>query len=488
VQREATLTDYYPLVLRAVRGLDPNAPGESRRVLYERARAALISQLRSVQPPLSESELTRERLALERAIRQVEGERADVGVAHDSDVLFERHANGLSQTDLFMELAELIRETDLRLKADQREVSPATKRSVVEPTNGEDDPSRFRSGMSVKVASELGDAFGRLPPPPIDVIPDQEVATAIAFRPSRRGPLELLPDPPKDPHDPEQSQLYLRIRQQLKKLQADIPSQERAQIDDAVDDFLAQPESWQRIEFKKVLWLCGNALRNILAQHDAVKDSPEPHYSKLPAAVAEATRRPVEAWNVFVLGDPDLITLDAKRLGPQEQQSVVSDIETARPIVQSAAADRNITTEKTAEVLDAGLHAASASADNINTRQAQQVVAGTFKNLITQLVRRAYLTCLAIAEPKSDDDRALAIEYQKGIARGAGTGLGKVAVGTAVAAAAIAVPHAASFFEFVVQHAAVIREYFAISSHSPQLVQVIDTIEFVRLKLASEKH
>jgi len=50
-----------PLIARAIAGLDPSAPGESRRALYERARSALIEQLRSVQPPLSESEITRER-------------------------------------------------------------------------------------------------------------------------------------------------------------------------------------------------------------------------------------------------------------------------------------------------------------------------------------------------------------------------------------------------------------------------------------------
>lgn len=70
------MADYYPLIARAIAGLDPNAPGESRRALYERARSALIAQLRSVQPPLSESEITRERLALEEAVRKVEAEAA----------------------------------------------------------------------------------------------------------------------------------------------------------------------------------------------------------------------------------------------------------------------------------------------------------------------------------------------------------------------------------------------------------------------------
>jgi hypothetical protein len=67
------MADYYPLVSRAVAGLDKNT-GENRRALYERARAALVNQLRSIEPALEESDITRERLALEGAIRKVEAE------------------------------------------------------------------------------------------------------------------------------------------------------------------------------------------------------------------------------------------------------------------------------------------------------------------------------------------------------------------------------------------------------------------------------
>jgi hypothetical protein len=70
------MANYYPLISEAVAGLDPHAPRESRRILYERARAAQLSQLRIVSPPLSETEITRERLALEEAIRKVEREAA----------------------------------------------------------------------------------------------------------------------------------------------------------------------------------------------------------------------------------------------------------------------------------------------------------------------------------------------------------------------------------------------------------------------------
>ena len=69
------MADYYPLIARAIAGLD-QCPGDSRRALYERARTALIAQLRSVDPPLSESDITRERLSLEEAIRKVESEAA----------------------------------------------------------------------------------------------------------------------------------------------------------------------------------------------------------------------------------------------------------------------------------------------------------------------------------------------------------------------------------------------------------------------------
>src|SRR5690348_9852833 len=69
------MTDYHPLIARAVEGLAKNT-GEARRALYERARAALVAQLRGVDPPLSESDITKERLALEEAIRKVEAEAA----------------------------------------------------------------------------------------------------------------------------------------------------------------------------------------------------------------------------------------------------------------------------------------------------------------------------------------------------------------------------------------------------------------------------
>src|SRR6266850_3613319 len=78
-ERSERMADYYPLVAKAVAGLEKNT-GEGRRLLYERARTALVAQLRGMNdPPLTEAEITRERLALEEAIRKVEAEAARRG-------------------------------------------------------------------------------------------------------------------------------------------------------------------------------------------------------------------------------------------------------------------------------------------------------------------------------------------------------------------------------------------------------------------------
>jgi hypothetical protein len=63
--------NYLPLIARAVAGLDEKS-GDNRRALYNQARVALLSQLRRVVPALDDSDITRERLALEEAIRLAE--------------------------------------------------------------------------------------------------------------------------------------------------------------------------------------------------------------------------------------------------------------------------------------------------------------------------------------------------------------------------------------------------------------------------------
>ena len=69
------MADYYAVLRRAVGGLTENT-GEARRGVYEKARKAIIRQLEGFDPPLSPTEITRQRLSLEECIRRVEAESA----------------------------------------------------------------------------------------------------------------------------------------------------------------------------------------------------------------------------------------------------------------------------------------------------------------------------------------------------------------------------------------------------------------------------
>src|SRR6266404_4262435 len=67
------MTDYYPLIARAIAGLETR---ESRLAAYDGVQAALLAQLHNLDPPLTDSEITRELLLLAEAIREVEAEAA----------------------------------------------------------------------------------------------------------------------------------------------------------------------------------------------------------------------------------------------------------------------------------------------------------------------------------------------------------------------------------------------------------------------------
>jgi len=64
---------------RAIGSLESSNAAARQRV-YEHARATLLKQLDAIDPPLSNGEKIRERVALEKAIRKMEVESAKSGV------------------------------------------------------------------------------------------------------------------------------------------------------------------------------------------------------------------------------------------------------------------------------------------------------------------------------------------------------------------------------------------------------------------------
>ena len=94
------MADYKELLRRAISAL-PENNGAARRAVYEKARSALVGQLRAISPPLPARDITQHRLQLEDCIRRVEQEASEafrqqqrfrVGIEGSLSVLVRRHA------------------------------------------------------------------------------------------------------------------------------------------------------------------------------------------------------------------------------------------------------------------------------------------------------------------------------------------------------------------------------------------------------------
>ncbi len=108
------MADYKELIRRAVQAL-PENNGAARRAVYEKARAALVGQLRGLNPPLAARDITQHRLQLEDCIRQVEQEASEAVIA------------GLKQNE------ELALPPPPRQVTQQRQPTPAAAATLRQP-------------------------------------------------------------------------------------------------------------------------------------------------------------------------------------------------------------------------------------------------------------------------------------------------------------------------------------------------------------------
>ncbi|KFC62401.1 hypothetical protein FF80_03495 [Devosia sp. LC5] len=81
------MADYKELLRRAISAL-PENNGAARRAVYEKARSALVGQLRAITPPLPARDITQHRLQLEDCIRQVEQEASEAVISLGRDTAF----------------------------------------------------------------------------------------------------------------------------------------------------------------------------------------------------------------------------------------------------------------------------------------------------------------------------------------------------------------------------------------------------------------
>jgi hypothetical protein len=200
-----------------------------------------------------------------------------------------------------------------------------------------------------------------------------------------------------------------------------------------------------------------------------VQSDPE-HYSKLPPSVAEALRNPIQAWSIFVQGDPALAELDRYSLGPQEQQNVIDNLAAAKGIVSKASENRKILTERAASTLDVALRSASSSSSDVNTKLAQEIADTSSRNLLSAILRKAYLVREAIIDPSSPAAEEIGENIFKGATQAVGYG--------AMTAAIVAGTHAFPYLEFVATNPHLIKEYILVAFQNTQMVEIVEAIEF----------
>ena len=134
------MANYQELLSKAVAAL-PQSNGEARREVYEKARKALVTQLRAITPPLPAREITQHRLELEDCIRQVEHE----------------------ATEALLESLKESPETSIPLEPEESEELVVGQEIVEEPASGQSLIEEPVAGSTEPKADSLTDRDEVLP-------------------------------------------------------------------------------------------------------------------------------------------------------------------------------------------------------------------------------------------------------------------------------------------------------------------------------------
>ncbi len=192
------MADYKELLRRAVEAL-PENNGAARRAVYEKARAALVGQLRAIHPPLPARDITTHRLQLEDCIRQVEQEASEAVIAGMS-----ASAGELPPPPVYFEPTNgpRMQSAQARPQPPMAKQPPAIAKPESKPklVGGKDAPRPIPQGGTIEEIIAAANAES-----PIDAPAPKKPRPAP--RPEPRGvkpsPIRLAPPPPQPEPEPE---------------------------------------------------------------------------------------------------------------------------------------------------------------------------------------------------------------------------------------------------------------------------------------------
>ena len=198
------MADYKELLRRAIDAL-PENNGAARRAVYEKARAALVGQLRAINPPLPARDITTHRLQLEDCIRQVEQEASEANIAGMTADPPPRPPVFVAEPKTAATRPELKprAEAPARPAPKAEPARPAPKVQRPEPVKAEaarPDRAESASIEDLIAAASVGEAADQPAEPGIEEIEiEPEAAPAAKARPPRSQPvLVARSDPPEE--------------------------------------------------------------------------------------------------------------------------------------------------------------------------------------------------------------------------------------------------------------------------------------------------
>jgi len=240
-----------------------------------------------------------------------------------------------------------------------------------------------------------------------------------------------------------------------------------------INRFLSLSEIVDQVR-AKLFWSRINTLRIILFGHDQSTESRngEPDERRLEPSVASLLKDLVETINVFVVGDPSLMELDAVRPGPQETEIAQEEASVLEPMIGDLENNPDVAMESAREVLSEQAENLGIADASLPGRQAAEFGRRSIQNFVGELLRRAYA-------PVRDLSRKIASEAGiawKGVREGAYRAVGGGMITGAVTDLIGLTDFSGAIIRFVIRHAEPLMAYVAKTFQNPTIVEIINWI------------
>jgi hypothetical protein len=182
------MADYHSLLMRAVANLPNASAAATRRAIYDRARHALLTQLRTLRPPLPESDIAREENALDAAIAQIEsGLGSREATAASASPTQAARTSGLPQAGNGAAIP-----LPPKPAAAGAPTQPAVSQRSLAPAAPENEPAPGAPAATAAPQRSPSQAAAQGPPRPS---PSASVQSAPPQRPLAAGPARSQPTP-----------------------------------------------------------------------------------------------------------------------------------------------------------------------------------------------------------------------------------------------------------------------------------------------------